>query len=137
MDNNEPKKWNFHTCVTLYSYTSTYVHDTYIPVNNQNWVNMSTSVRAHKLKQYIFLGVHVQPEQRMNTFEVPWFSYRQPSCFPTVLHQLLKFIFLINGFSVTARSSLPFPPDQYFWWIFDTFLTLYQWAPTIKWAETV
>jgi len=32
---------------------------------------MSTSVRAHNLKQYIFLGVHVQPEQRMNTFEVP------------------------------------------------------------------
>lgn len=48
-----------------------YEHDTNIPVNTQNWVNMSTSVRAHKLKQYIFLGVHVQPEQRMNTFEVP------------------------------------------------------------------
>lgn len=35
-----------------------------IPVENQNWVSRSTSVRAHKLKQYIFLGVHVQPEQK-------------------------------------------------------------------------
>ena len=55
-----------------------------IPVENQNWVSRSTSVRAHKLKQYIFLGVHVQPEQKTITSELPWSSYRQESSFPTV-----------------------------------------------------
>ena len=25
---------------------------------------------------------------------------------------------------ITARGALPFPPDQDFWWISDTFLTL-------------
>ena len=48
-----------------------YVHDTYIPVNNQKLSKHEHMSQSTQIETIHFLGVHVQPEQRMNTFEVP------------------------------------------------------------------